>query len=106
MTGHAHTGDASPAGSVVLHLMQDMGALVINAGPERLGVEIEISPMDDNSRPRTHSLVRERLVSPNRQYDAVYPDVPAGRYRVWQDAHTVAGTVEIRGGEVAWFTMP
>jgi len=103
MSGHRHTDSASSAGSVVLRLTPDIGALVIEAAPELLGTEIEISPVDGLAR--THALVRERLVSPSRRYDAVYADLPAGRYRVWQDAHTAAGVVEVRGGEVAWFAM-
>ena len=92
----------SGVGSVVLQLGGDIGALILETGPERLGDEIEISSVGGG--PRTHSMVRERLVTPRTRYDAVYPDLAAGTYTVWRDADTPAATVVIRGGEITWHT--
>jgi hypothetical protein len=100
---HEEKYGASPVGSVVLQLGGNIGALILEAGPERLGAEIEISPV--GGCPRTHSMVRERLVAPRPRHDAVYPDLPAGHYTVWRDAETPAATVEIRGGEITWHTL-
>jgi hypothetical protein len=66
-------------------------------------VEIEISPVPHG--PHTHSMVRERQVAPQPRYDAVYPELPAGRYIVWQDPDTAAATVEVHGGQITWHTM-
>lgn len=93
----------SGVGSVVLQLGGDIGALILETGPDRLGAEIEISPIGGGAR--THSMVRERVVSPRSRYDAVYPDLRAGAYTVWEDADTPAAVVEIRGGEITWHTM-
>ena len=98
-----HTTGPSPAGSVVLHLGGNIGALIIEAGPERLGAEIEISPGDGG--PRTHSMVRERRVAPRFTYHAVYPDLPAGRYTIYQDSDTEVATVDIHGGQITWHQL-
>jgi hypothetical protein len=103
MSAHQHSHGPSPAGSVVLQLGEHIGALILEAGPARLGAEIEISPADGG--PRTHSMVRERLVAPHPRYDAVYPDLPAGRYVVWRDCATADATIEVRGGEITWHTL-
>lgn len=113
-----HNYGPSAVGSVVLNLGEDIGALIIEADAGLLGAEIEISPLDD-SRPdrdhhhgdhhdhhhgkhqdRTHSMVRERHTLPHSRYDAVYPDLRAGRYTIWRDADTPAATVTIIGGQI------
>jgi hypothetical protein len=100
---HQHAYGPSPAASVVLQLGGDIGALIIEAGPDRLGAEIEISPASGGAR--THSQVRERLVEPHPRYDAVYPDLAAGRYLIWRDTDSAAAEVEIRGGEITWYAL-
>ncbi|HEV3173656.1 MAG TPA: hypothetical protein VGZ32_25120 [Actinocrinis sp.] len=100
---HQHAYGPSSAGSVVLRLGGDVGALIIEAGPDRLGAEIEISPADGGAR--THSMVRERLVDPHPCYHAVYPDLSAGRYHVWQNADSVAAEVEVLGGQITWHAL-
>jgi hypothetical protein len=45
-------------------------------------------------------MVRERQTLPHPRYDAVYPDLRAGRYTIWRDAHTPAATVTITGGQI------
>ncbi|GAA2037971.1 hypothetical protein GCM10009839_44260 [Catenulispora yoronensis] len=102
-----HNYGPSAAASVVLDLGGTIGALIIEAGPEHLGTEIEISPFipdpDDRHVHRTHSMVRERLTSP-RTYDAVYADLRAGVYTIWRDAHTPAATVTVVGGQISRYT--
>jgi len=109
-----HNYGPSAVGSVVLNLGEDIGALIIEADASLLGAEIEISPLDgldgdgdgggggyqDHHHHRTHSMVRERHTLPHPRYDAVYPDLRAGRYTVWRDAHTPAATVTIAGGQI------
>ena len=108
---HQHAAGATGAGSVILELGGDVGVLVLDAPAARLGHEIEISPADGGNGAgpdaghRTHSMVRERVTGLGTSYAAVYPGVPAGRYIVWRDADTPAGTVTIAGGEVARFTL-
>jgi hypothetical protein len=97
----------SRAGSVVLDLGADVGALVLDAPAELSGQEIEISPVADGARARrTHSLVRQRRTGAGTSYAAVYPGLAAGDYTVWRDAFTPAGTVTIDGGRVTRYLWP
>jgi hypothetical protein len=96
----------SVAGSVVLDVGADIGALVLHTPASLDGCEIEISPVGIEVAHRTHSQVRERRIGPRVQYAAVYPGVPAGHYTIWHDAATPAGTVTISGGEVTECQWP
>ena len=95
-------GGPSNAGSVVLDLGADIGALILDTPAELAGREIEISPASGGpSARRTHAQVRERRTGAGSGYAAVYPDLPAAEYTVWKDAVTPAATVTVRGGQVA-----
>jgi hypothetical protein len=100
----------SAAGSVVLDLGPQVGALVLYAPADLDGVEIEISPGDDPAARRTHSLVRKRdCGGPDPgsvSYAAVYPNVRAGSYTIWRADGTPAGIVAIRGSQVASWHWP
>ena len=107
--GHtaAHTTGATGAGSVILELGGDTGALVLHTPARLHGTEIEISPESGGPHGRrTHSLVRERVTASGTSYAAVYPHVPAGRYTIWGDDGVPVGTVVISGGRVASFHWP
>jgi hypothetical protein len=94
------TGPSS-AGSVVLDLGGGIGALILDAPAELAGREIEISPAAGGaSARRTHSLVRERRTGAGTCYAAVYPDLAAGDYTIWQDAVTPAATITVVSGQV------
>jgi hypothetical protein len=110
MSHHHHpTGESAPA-SVVLDLGADTGALVIYTGTEQCGNEIEVSLAGADGGPdpaavRVHAAVRPRTVRPRPLYGALIPDLPAGRYVVW-DRDTALSTVEVAGGAVAEFEWP
>ncbi|MGA8462201.1 MAG: hypothetical protein WB800_42910 [Streptosporangiaceae bacterium] len=92
----------SNAGSVVLDLGADVGALILDTPAELAGREIEISPAGDGAGARrTHAQVRERRTGAGTGYAAVYPGLPAAEYTVWKDAVTPAATVTVLGGQVA-----
>jgi hypothetical protein len=95
----------SPAASVILHLSERIGALIIDTDADLTGVEIEISPVasDGPHVHRTHSMVRERLTEP-RQFSAVYPSLEAGDYTIWRNADTPVATVTIHGGSITRHT--
>ncbi|WP_194908581.1 phospholipase [Catenulispora rubra] len=114
MSEHIH--GPSPAGSVVLNLGENIGALILEADASLLGAEIEISRADLDSGAgsggdehvharRTHSMVRERHTVPNPRYDAVYPDLEAGRYTIWRDADTPDATITVVGGQITTHTF-
>jgi len=105
--GAAHATGATGAGSVVLELGGDIGALVLHVPARLHGTEIEISPEGDGLHGhRTHSLVRERLTAAGASYAAVYPGVPAGRYTIWGEDGVPVGTAVISGGAAAPFRWP
>jgi hypothetical protein len=109
MDHHHHPTGASAPASVVLDLGAGTGALIIYTGAEQCGIEIEISRAGADGGPdpagvRTHAAVRHRAVRPAPLYGALIPDLPAGRYVVW-DRDTALSTVDVVEGavtEVEW----
>jgi hypothetical protein len=97
---------ASGPGSVVLELGPGIGALVLRAPPELDGREIEVSPVGNAPGPRTHSRVRPRTTGGHTRYAAVYPQLPAGDYTIWNDDDTPSATVTIHGGQVTTTRWP
>ena len=93
----------SGAGSVVLNVGADIGALVLYTPADLDGEEIEISTPGAR---RTHSQVRERRAGGSVQHAAVYPGLAAGDYTVWRDATTPAGIVTVSGGHVTSYHWP
>jgi hypothetical protein len=96
----------SHAGSVVLDIGGETGALILHTPAEMLGREIDVTPADSPDAHGTHSLVRERQVSGAVGYAAVYPALPVGEYLIWQDRATSVGTVTITGGQVTRHHWP
>jgi len=94
-----HNYGPTGAGTVLLELGPDTGALVLYTPAGLAGAEIEISPDPPGAR-RTHAAVRARPGRRGTRYAAVYPGLAAGRYTIWRDAATAAGTVTITGGAV------
>ena len=89
--------------NLVLDIGGDTGALVIHAAADRDQAEVEISPADGDAR--SHNVVRARAVGGGTRYAAVFPALPAGDYVIWQDDDAAAGTVTVRGGQVASFRL-
>lgn len=96
----------SPGSSdnLLLDIGGDTGALIIYAAVGRDQAEIEISP-SASEQARTHNVVRPRHTPGGTVYAAVFPALAAGDYVVWHDGATRAGTVPVRGGEVAAFRL-
>lgn len=106
---HAHTLADSMAGSVMLDIGGDMGALIITTGPEWHGREIEISRKGDEPEVRTHVAVRARHVAGGVRYTAVYPSLASGAYVIWRNETEPAGTVVVAGAtvtEIEWWQQP
>jgi hypothetical protein len=100
-----HELGPSYAGSVILDIGGDVGALVIHAEPGSHLREIEISRTDNPHAPRTHAAVRERRLPGEVAYLAVYPGLPRGEYVVWAAPTTPAGTVVVVGGEISEYRL-
>jgi hypothetical protein len=97
---------SSPAdldGAAVLDIGGDVGALVLYAPSALVGREVEVEPQDRPAA-RVHTVVRERRMDDRRLFPAVFPALPAGRYRIC--AHGVAALVTIVGGTVTEAEWP
>ena len=88
MTEHRY-GPTS-AGTVLLDLGADTGALVLYTPADLLGAEIDISPDTTGAR-RTHAAVRARPGPNGTRYAAVYEGLAAGCYTLWADHHRRPG---------------
>ena len=104
--GDEHVPGPSGSGTVVLELGPGVGALVLHTPRELDGREIEVSPPGGTAVRRTHSRVRPRTTGGGTQYAAVYPQLAAGTYTVWDDAATPVVTVTIHGGQVTTASWP
>jgi hypothetical protein len=102
---HEDVPGPSGSGSVVLEVGPGVGALVLHTPRELDGREIEISPLGGTAVHRTHALVRPRTTDTGTHSAAVYPQLTAGSYAVWEDAVTRVATVTVYGGRVteAWW---
>jgi hypothetical protein len=95
----SHRYGPTSAGTVLLDLGADTGALVLYTPADLLGAEIEISPLTPGG-PRTHAAVRARPVPGGTRYAVLYEGLPAGDYTLWRNHDTPGGQVTIVGGQV------
>jgi hypothetical protein len=89
-------------GPVALEIGPSTGALILHAPRELAGRAIEISPTGAQ-RARSNAEVRARPVDNGTGFAAIYPALPAGRYTIWRDHRTAAGSVMVTGGKVSRF---
>lgn len=87
------------AGSVVLDVGGQIGALILYTPEDLAGAEIEISPRSPGAR-RTHACVRERRGDHGTSYAAVYQGLAEGDYTIWGQADAPLAAVTITGGRV------
>ncbi|HEX3455473.1 MAG TPA: hypothetical protein VHS03_12670 [Gaiellaceae bacterium] len=95
---HDHSTDVRPE-HVMLDLGPDVGALVLRAGAEMHGLEIEISPRGRDEE-RSHKQVHERPVAGRPLYGAVFESLPAGEYTLWLDDRPLRRGVVVAGAAV------
>ena len=92
----------SPEAGAVLDIGGDTGALLLHVDADRDEEEIHVSPLSDPGH-RTHTVVRaHRTPSGATVHSALYPAMPAGRYRIVGGDDTI---LEIRGGEVTQHSL-
>jgi hypothetical protein len=96
---------ATQAGTVVLEIGAETGALVLCAPADLAGREIEISPDREPAR-RRHACVRARHGGGGTGYAAVYDRLPPGTYTIWRDHISPAATVTVAGGRVTSHDWP
>jgi hypothetical protein len=98
-TGHEAIPDWLDGQAAVLDVGDDIGALVLYTGPEHSEREIEISPLGADNL-RVHTAIHERHVSGEVVFAGVFPELRAGRYRIWTDDPGLADRATIVGGQV------
>jgi hypothetical protein len=64
------------------------------------GVEVEISPADDDER-RSHKEVLERSIGGRPAFTAVFDGLRAGTYTLWTHGEARSRGVTIEAGEIA-----
>ena len=97
-----HRYGPTGAGTVLLDLGAETGALVLYTPEDLAGAEIEISP-DSPGAVRTHAAVQARPALSGTRHAAVYEGLTAGGYTIWRDHDTPVGHVTITGGQVTSF---
>jgi hypothetical protein len=85
---------------VVLDIGDDVGALIVHTDREMHGVEVEISPTNDDQR-RSHKEVLERSINGRPAFTAVFDGLRAGTYTLWADGRARARAVTIEGSGIA-----
>jgi hypothetical protein len=96
---------AGAEAGALLDIGGDVGALVLHTPEALSGREVELAPDDDLAR-LVHTVVRERRIGGRRLFLAVFPSLPAGRYRVCLDGARAGGVVQVVGGLVAEADWP
>ena len=111
---HPYTDPSEPhnatagQGPVLVDVDDHHGALVLLA-PGQLDAEIELSRVtaDGSPGPRTHVAVLARPLGAGHVHAAVYPSLPAGRWRVHDpDDDAVVLVVDVPGGLVTQAHWP
>ena len=97
MPAHVHGPRLEEA---VLDIGGDIGALILFTDASYAEREIEVSREGDDLH-RTHTAIHERLAGGQPVYAGIYPELHAGRYRIWGDKPGLTDHVTIVGGEVA-----
>jgi hypothetical protein len=96
---------ATEAGTVVLEIGAETGALVVCTPADLVNREIEISPASEPAR-RRHASVRERRGSGRPGYAAIYDRLSPGTYTIWRSHGAPAATITIAGGQVTTYDWP
>jgi hypothetical protein len=102
--GHQHGAATHVHGprleDAILDIGGDVGALILYTDAGYAEREIEVSLEGDDEH-RTHTAIHERRSGAGVVYAGIYPELHAGRYRIWADRPGLTDHVTIVGGEVA-----
>jgi hypothetical protein len=96
--GHDYSARAHPE-QVVLDIGETFGALIVHTEEDMHGVEIEISPSEDDSR-RSHKQVLEREIGGRPAFTAVFDKLGEGDYTLWVDDTARRRGVAVSVGEI------
>lgn len=102
---HEHYAARSHPEFVALDIGGGLGALIVHTDADMHGVEVEISPSEDDSQ-RSHKQVLERFIGGRPAYTLVYDRLAAGTYTLWLDDVAAVRGVSVGGGEIAELRWP
>ena len=97
LSEHHREGDFEHG--VMVDVGPGAGALVIYAGSDLRGQEIEISPLGHDSK-RVHTDVLRRRIAGGEVFAAVFGSLAEGDYRLWHESRPGQANVRIVGGQV------
>jgi len=101
--GHGSAGHVArpsePSQAVLVDVGEDTGALILRAGPDLEGLEVEIHPVADPTQ-RTHVWVLPRAGRDSTIYAAVFPRLAAGDYAVIGPDGAVTAVVPVPANQV------
>lgn len=102
---HEHYASRSHPEFVALDIGDGVGALIVHTGADMHGVEVEISPSEDDAR-RSHKQVLERFMGSRPAYTLVFDRLAAGHYTLWADGADGIRDVVVRDGEITEIEWP
>ncbi len=88
----------------MLDLGPGVGALVLRAGADLHGAEVEISPSGSDDE-RSHKQVHDRRIGGRSHYAAVFDRLPAGEYTLWLDDRPLRREVAVAGAAVTHISI-
>jgi hypothetical protein len=91
---------APNGGPVVFDIGDGIGALIVKLDDHLAGSEIPIEALDDPSM-HVHTGVWPRAIGGDSVVVAVFPELPAGRYRFAANGDHPLGEVTVESGAVA-----
>ena len=102
---HEHYAARPHPEFVVLEIGPGLGALIVHTDAAMHGVEIEISPAEDDTR-RSHKQVLERSLGGRSAHTALFDQLAPGRYTLWTDGVARVRDVEVGSEQIAQLQWP
>jgi hypothetical protein len=102
---HEHYAARSHPEFVALEIGDGLGALIVHTEADMHGIEVEISPSEDDSA-RSHKQVLERFAGGQSAYTLVFDRLAAGTYTLWADGATPIRDVVVRDGGITELVWP
>jgi hypothetical protein len=94
---------SGPSEALVLDIGGEIGALILYASEECLGMEIDLTPVGVPQSHLMHTMIRRRRAVDREFIAGVYPELAAGDYVLWGTDGLPLGNVTISGASVSEF---
>ena len=91
---------SGPPDALVLDIGGDAGALVVQAPPEWIGAELDVTAVGEPRSHHRHLMVRRLRTWQGEVIAGVLPSLPAGRYTIWGPCGPPLMCVDVAIGQV------